>query len=260
MDHPALALAVFEAAQDEEAARKKVETLNQLNIERRGLVALQFEELTASLHHPIPAALVVYRESCPKGIAGLLASKCVERFSVPSIVLVPSSTPGLIVGSGRSVAGFDMVEGLRPFERFLTRFGGHAQAIGLTMPIAHVGAFEQQFARSVESAGLKSSAGIRAEAEIVLSMLGRRFNEQLSLLEPFGEGNRAPIFLLRMVEIQSVKNRWVRIRQGGHSMEAFSWDIALSDGMRGDCLIEFYGRRRILRGFQDQNTPVSKPV
>ena len=43
-------------------------------------------------------------------------------------------------------------------------------------------------------------------------------------------------------------------------MEALSWDIALREGMRGDCLIEFYGKRRILRGFQDQNTPVSKPV
>jgi single-stranded-DNA-specific exonuclease len=260
MDHPALALAVFEAAQDEEAAREKVETLNQLNLERRRQVALQFEELTASAHHPIPAALVVYRESCPKGIAGLLASKCVERFSVPSIVLVPSPTPGLIVGSGRSVAGFDMVEGLRPFERFLTRFGGHAQAVGLTMPLEHIGPFEQEFARSVESAGLKSNSGICAEAEIVLSIMGSRFNEQLALLEPFGEGNRAPIFLVRMVEVQSVKNRWVRVRQGGHSMEALSWDIALREGMRGDCLIEFYGKRRILRGFQDQNARASQPV
>jgi single-stranded-DNA-specific exonuclease len=216
--------------------------------------------LTASLHHPIPAALVAYQESCPKGIAGLLASKCVERFSVPSIVLVPSSTPGVIVGSGRSVAGSDMVEGLRPFERLLTRFGGHAQAVGLTMPLEHVGAFEQEFVRSVESAGLKSNSGISAEAEIVLSMMGSRFNEQLALLEPFGEGNRAPIFLLRMVEIQSVKNRWVRVRQGGHSIEALCWDLSLSDGMRGDCLIEFYGKRRILRGFQDQNAPALQPV
>jgi hypothetical protein len=91
-------------------------------------------------------------------------------------------------------------------------------------------------------------------------MMGSRFNEQLALLEPFGEGNRAPIFLLRMVEIQSVKNRWVRVRQGGHSMEALSWDIALREGTRGDCLIEFYGKRRILRGFLDQNAPASQPV
>lgn len=260
MEHPALALAVFEAGQDEDAARKSVETLNQLNLERRRLVGLEFKKLTASLHHPIPAALVVYRESCPKGIAGLLASKCVERFSVPSIVLVPSSTPGFVQGSGRSVAGFDMVEGLRPFENILTRFGGHAQAVGLTVPLAHIGAFEQKFVHSVESAGLKPETGIRAEAEIVLSMVGSRFNEQLSLLEPFGEGNRAPVFLLRMVEIQSVKNRWVRIRQGGRSMEALSWNVPLSEGMRGDCLIEFYGKRRILREFRDQIAPVSRPI
>ena len=153
-----------------------------------------------------------------------------------------------------------MVEGLRPLDRFLTRFGGHSQAVGLTMPVEHVGAFEEEFVHSVESAGLKSNAGVRAEAEIVLSMMGNRFNEQLALLEPFGEGNRAPIFLLRMVEVQSVKNRWVRIRQGGHSLEALSWDIAVSVGMRGDCLIEFYGKRRILRGFRDQNASATQPI
>jgi single-stranded-DNA-specific exonuclease len=134
MDHPALAMAVFEAVRNEEAARKKVDTLNRLNLERRRIVKLQFEELAASVVEPVPTALVIYRESCPKGIAGLLASKCVEHFSVPTIVLVPSTTPGQIVGSGRSVTGFDLVEGLRPFEKFLTRFGGHAQAAGLTMP------------------------------------------------------------------------------------------------------------------------------
>jgi hypothetical protein len=62
-----------------------------------------------------------------------------------------------------------------------------------------------------------------------------------------------------MVEIQSVKNRWVRIRQGGRSIEAFSWDVAVSEGMRGDCLIEFYGKRRILREFRDQIAPASRP-
>ena len=93
--HPALALAVFEAARNEEAAQRSVELLNQLNLQRRQLVAVQFEELCGELSKPVPAGLVMYRESCPKGIAGLIAAKCVERFSVPSIVLAPSPTPGL---------------------------------------------------------------------------------------------------------------------------------------------------------------------
>ena len=249
MDHPALALAVFEAVQDEGAARKRVDTLNQLNLERRRIVKLQFEELVASVVEPVPAALVIYRETCPKGIAGLLASRCVERFSVPSIVLVPSTAPGRVVGSGRSVAGFDLVEGLRPFARFFTRFGGHAQAVGLTMPLDQIGVFEQEFALSVEKMGVKSCPGIRPEAELALSTLGNRFYEQLALLEPFGEGNRAPVFLVRLAEVLSAKNKWVRIRQGRSSIEVLSLDISVAEGMRGDCLIEFHGKTRILRGF-----------
>lgn len=115
MAHPAEALAVFEAALDEGAARQSVGRLNQLNLEHRHIVKTHFEEPVESIGTNVPAGLVVYRETSPKGIAGLLASKCVERYSVPTIVLVPSTTPGLVVGSGRSFPTVDLVETLRPF-------------------------------------------------------------------------------------------------------------------------------------------------
>ena len=143
MAHPAEALAVFEAALDEEAARQSVDRLNQLNLERRRTVKLHFEELVQSVGANIPAGLVVYRETSPKGIAGLLASKCVEKYSVPSIVLVPSTIPGQVVGSGRSMPGIDLVEHLRPFSRLFLRFGGHAQAVGLTMAVEHIAEFRK---------------------------------------------------------------------------------------------------------------------
>jgi single-stranded-DNA-specific exonuclease len=130
--HPSLALRVFEAAQNESKAQESVGSLNEMNQERRQLVAFHFDELAASIPDPAPAALVLYRESCPKGILGLLASRCIERFSVPAIVLAPSTSPGIAVGSGRSVEGFDLVEGLKQCEEFFTRFGGHTQAAGLT--------------------------------------------------------------------------------------------------------------------------------
>lgn len=253
MDHPALALAVFEAGQNQEAARKSVDTLNRLNLERRRVVKLQFEELAASVFEPVPAALVVYRKHCPKGIAGLLASKCVERFSVPTIVLVPAAIPDQVVGSGRSVAGFDLEEGLRPFKRFFTRFGGHSQAVGLTMPLKQVEAFGREFASSVNRMGIQFCPGIHAEAELALSTVGKRFDEQLTLLEPFGEGNRAPVFLVRVAEVMSAKNIWVRIRQGRRSIDVLSWDISVAEGMKGDFLIEFQGKVRILRGFAPRN-------
>ena len=260
IDDPARALAVFEAARDGDAARRSVERLDQLNQQRRQLVAAHFEGLCAEIPRPAPPALVFYREACPKGIAGLLAAKCVERFKVPSIVLAPSPEPGLVVGSGRSVAGFDLAEALEQFRGFFSRFGGHAQAVGLTMPIGQIRAFAKEFSSFVEGLKLDRNREIREDGELVLATAGKHFDEQLALFEPFGEGNPAPIFLLRAIEIVSVKNRWVRIRQGRFSLEALCWDLAPQVGMRGSCLIEFRGKRRVLKNFRERNGLPSKSI
>jgi len=249
MAHPAEALAVFEAALDQEAARKSVDRLNYFNLERRRTVKLHFEELVESVGVNIPAGLVIYRETSPKGIAGLLASKCVERYSVPSIVVVPSTIPGHVVGSGRSVPGVDLFETLRPLGELFLRFGGHAQAIGLTMAVDRIEEFREKFARSVEPLARRDSQTPNAEGELDLSFIGRHFDKQLLLLEPFGEGNRPPRFSIRTAEVLRVRNRWVRIRQGRSSLEALCWDVPVREQMKGDFLIEFYGKTRILRGF-----------
>ena len=260
IDHPAAALSVFEAAGDEDAARKNVERLDQLNQERRQLVAAHFGGLCAEFSQPAPPALVLYREACPKGIAGLLAAKCVERFKVPSIVLAPSTEPNLVVGSGRSVAGFNLADALEQFRRFFKRFGGHAQAVGLTMPISQIDAFAKEFTAFVEGLKLERNHGIREDGELVLATAGKHFDEQLALLEPFGEGNPAPVFLLRAIEIVSVKNRWVRLRQGRFSLEALCWDLAPQAGMRGSCLVEFRGKRRVLRSFREGDRRNSQAI
>jgi single-stranded-DNA-specific exonuclease len=170
---------------------------------------------------------------------------------VPSIALAPSQEPGVAVGSGRSVAGFNLAEALEQFRGFFKRFGGHAQAVGLSMPIGEIGVFAKGFTSFVEGLKLDHNHEIREDGELVLATVGKHFEEQLALLEPFGEGNPAPVFLLRGVEVASLRNRWVRIRQGRFSLEALCWDLAPQVGMRGSALIEFRGKRRILRSFQE---------
>jgi single-stranded-DNA-specific exonuclease len=260
LDHPALALAVFNAALDESAAGQAVQTLDRLNAERKRQVAVQFDELAGSLSSGATAAMVAFREACPRGIAGLLASKCVDRYSVPSIVLTPAPDRGFVVGSGRSVPGLDLVEALNPFKRLLTRFGGHAQAVGLTMPLEQVKAFQQQFNEAVGALKLPRQFPVKAEAQLSLATIGKNFDHQVSGLEPFGEGNPAPVFELRMVEIVSVKNRWVRLRQGRHSVEVLCWHSPPSNGARGDCLVEFRGKRRFLRAFREQNQACAQAI
>ena len=260
IDHPAQALSVFEPARDQDAAHRSVERLDQLNQQRRKLVATHFGGLCAEIQQPAPPALVLYREACPKGIAGLLAAKCVERFNVPSIVLAPSPESNLAVGSGRSVPGFDLAEALEQFRGFFKRFGGHAQAVGLTMPVGQIEAFAKEFTSFVEGLKLDRKREIHEDGELVLATAGKHFDEQLALLEPFGEGNPAPVFLLRSVEVASLRNRWVRIRQGRYSLEALCWDFAPHAGMRGSALIEFRGKRRVLRCFREGDIHRSRAI
>jgi len=57
------------------------------------------------------------------------------------------------------------------------------------------------------------------------------------------------VFSIGLTEVVSAKNRWVRVRQERHTIEVLSWDVAVDQGMKGDCLVEFHGKTRILRGF-----------
>jgi len=175
-------------------------------------------------------------------------------------VLAPSQEPSLAVGSGRSVAGFDLTEALEHFRGFFRRFGGHAQAVGLTMPIGRIEAFAKEFTAFVEGLKLQRNHEIREDGELVLATAGKHFDEQLALLEPFGEGNPAPVFLLRGVEVASLRNRWVRIRQGRYSLEGLCWDLAPRVGMRGSALIEFRGKRRVLKSFQERDRQSSRAI
>jgi single-stranded-DNA-specific exonuclease len=242
VDHPAAALAVVEATSDPEAARAAVAYLDRLNLLRRDLVRDHFDQLCGAMAEETPAAVVLFCEQAPKGIAGLLASKCVERFGVPSIILVPSGAPDMAVGSGRSVSGFDLEAQLQNFAPLFDRFGGHAQAIGVTLRVDRIG----ELRSSLEAAcrGLTPRKEPQAEGNLWLGSLSASFYAQLRHLEPFGEGNRAPVFRIEGAEVAAVRNHWVRLRRGRHTLEAFSWKVDVRDGMRGDWLIEFRSKTR----------------
>jgi hypothetical protein len=78
--------------------------------------------------------------------------------------------------------------------------------------------------------------------------LSASFYAQLRQLEPFGE-DRAPVFRIEGAEFVAVRNRWVRLRQGRHTLEGFHWKVDVRDRMRGDWLIEFRSKSRNVCGF-----------
>ncbi|HEY1006283.1 MAG TPA: DHHA1 domain-containing protein [Sphingobacteriaceae bacterium] len=144
---------------------------------------------------------VVYDESWHKGVIGIVASRLIERYYRPTVVLTRSN--GHVAGSARSVAGFDLYQALDSCSDLLDQFGGHKYAAGLTMKPENIPAFQDRF-EQVVSASIAEDLlvqQINIEACIPLSHITPRFVRILNQFAPFGPQNLAPVFLTRGVRV-----------------------------------------------------------
>lgn len=152
------------------------------------------------------AAIVVAGEGWHPGVVGIVASRLVERHWRPAIVLGIDSK-GRAKGSGRSIPGFDLLEGLRSCAEHLGRFGGHRAAAGLELDAADLDAFRSAFAAHAE-ATLRAEDLVRSDpvdAVVGGESLGLAIAEELALLAPFGKGNPEPRFLVPAARVQDVR-------------------------------------------------------
>ncbi len=142
---------------------------------------------------------VVFNEQWHKGVIGIVASRLIEQYYRPTIVLTESQ--GLAVGSARSVRGFDVYEAINACSDLLQQFGGHMYAAGLTMPLENVPAFRDRF-EAVVRATLPPALRVPEEevdAEVAFTDLTDGLARILHHMAPYGPGNMKPVFLTRGV-------------------------------------------------------------
>ncbi|MBK6370855.1 MAG: single-stranded-DNA-specific exonuclease RecJ [Flavobacteriales bacterium] len=142
---------------------------------------------------------VVFNEEWHKGVIGIVASRLIEQFYRPTIVLTESQ--GKAVGSARSVRGFDVYEAINACSDLLDQFGGHMYAAGLTMPLENIPAFRDRFEAVVRKT-LPPALRVPEEevdAEITFSDINDPLARILHHMAPFGPGNMKPVFLTRGV-------------------------------------------------------------
>ncbi len=148
---------------------------------------------------------VIYNPKWVKGIVGIVASRLIETYYKPTVVLTMSN--GLATGSARSVPGFDLYQAVESCADLLENFGGHMYAAGLTMKPENVEEFTRRFHAYVEEhidpALLVPQVDI--DAEISFSNITPAFRATLARFQPFGPGNTAPIFASRSVCGNDVK-------------------------------------------------------
>ena len=137
---------------------------------------------------------VVYNPKWMKGIVGIVASRLIETYYRPTVVLTMSN--GLVTGSARSVPGFDLYQAVESCSDLLENFGGHMYAAGLTMKPENVEEFTRRFndyvERNIDPDMLVPQVDI--DSELLFSDITPSFRRDLNRFQPFGPGNAAPVF------------------------------------------------------------------
>lgn len=142
---------------------------------------------------------VIYNPKWMKGIVGIVASRLIETYYRPTVVLTMSN--GFATGSARSVPGFDLYQAVESCADLLENFGGHTYAAGLTMKPENVDKFIERFNNYVEEHIDPEMLipQVEIDSELLFSDITTAFRSTLGRFEPFGPGNTSPVFMTRGV-------------------------------------------------------------
>jgi len=142
---------------------------------------------------------VLFKKDWHKGVIGIVASRCIENYYRPTIILTESK--GMAAGSARSVKGFSVYNAIEACSDLLEQFGGHKYAAGMTMPIENIPAFQKKFeevvAKSIDPEMLIPE--IEIDAELDLAAIEPKFYKVLKQFAPFGPVNMKPTFISKRV-------------------------------------------------------------
>ena len=149
-------------------------------------------------------AIIVSGENWHHGVIGIVSSKITDLYFKPSILLCNEGE--FSKGSGRSIPGFDLHQALMQCQDTIDRFGGHAMAIGITIKTDKFQEFAEEFENVAKEAKIDEIIPIiNIDAKIELNEINKEMVESLKLLEPYGEGNKMPIFAFRNLKINSIR-------------------------------------------------------
>lgn len=141
------------------------------------------------------------------GVIGIVASKITEIYAKPSILICFEPENDIGKGSGRSIPGFDLHEALTKCKNNLVGFGGHSMAVGLSVTKENFEKFKEQFLKIAKQSNVSDYIPIlNIDAILDIDEIDKKMVQSLSLLEPFGEANKMPIFAFKNLKIDSIRS------------------------------------------------------
>ena len=190
---------------DPQRATELAQVLEGENIERRKIDEMTFSHamqlVESHVNIDTDLGIVLHDDNWHPGVIGIVASRLVERFHKPAVML--TTIDGVAKGSARSVSGFNIYEALQGCDDLLLQFGGHEAAAGLAIEIENIEKFRERL-NVILKQNMKQSdihPEIHIDAKISLSEISPKFIRVLDQFAPFGPGNMRPLFLSENVAI-----------------------------------------------------------
>ena len=208
----------------------KLECLNQ---ERRAAEAAMLAAIATRLQESCfrdALCIVMDGDGWHRGVIGILASRIVDQTGKPALVVTREN--GEAYGSGRSIAGFHLLEAIESCHDLFTRFGGHAHAVGFSLPSERVDELRERLCAFAAERLRPEHLGatLACDGELSFAAITPELHSWLRQLEPFGEDNDEPVFVTRHVRVLAppriMKEKHVRLRVCQH--QAVSADDASS--------------------------------
>ena len=205
MGNEKVALDLF-LSKDYAEAKKLAIRLNEYNIERQTIEKQIFDEAVQKVeaNEKDKTCVIVGSKGWHHGIIGIVASKITDMYFKPSILVCFEDGEGK--GSGRSIPGFDLHEALMKCEKHLEKFGGHAMAVGVSLKESEFESFKNELEEYAKKNEIdKIQPVIKIDSELSLKDVSIDSVKSLSMLEPYGEANKMPLFLFKNLKINSIR-------------------------------------------------------
>ena len=217
---------------DYDKAKELAIKLNEYNIERQTIEKSIFDKETEKIekNEKDKACIIVGSEGWHHGIIGIVASKVTEMYFKPSILICFEGNDGK--GSGRSIPGFDLHDALTECSDYLEKFGGHSMAVGVTVSRDKFELFKNKFEEYAKSHDVdKIIPVINIDSELSLKNIDIDSVKSLQKLEPYGEANKMPVFMIRNLKINSIralsegKHLKLTLKDDGYMINAIGFNM-----------------------------------
>ena len=206
-------------------AKQISERLNQYNIERQETEKQIFKQEIEEENKDVPC-IILGKEGWHHGIIGIVASKVTDIYFKPSILICFEGEEGK--GSGRSIPGFDLHDAVMNCNTYVEKFGGHSMAIGINVKKENFEKFKKEFEEYVQNSHINDIIPIiKIDKEIDLRKINIQDIRDLKLLEPYGEANKMPLFLIKNMKIQSIRT----LSEGKHIKLKLGIDNYIADAI-----------------------------